>query len=96
MLKSRSCLAVLCIVLLAGTGCRTLREHTCNKPQPYMKSGSVEPLKVPPGLDAPDSTSALRVPPLNEPAPPPRTGKDPCLDEPPSFKVNKPAPAPQA
>jgi hypothetical protein len=47
-------------------------------------------------MDAPDTTSALRLPAINEPAPPPRKGRDPCLDEPPPFKVKQPAKAPQA
>jgi len=51
---------------------------------------------VPPGLDAPDTTNALRLPVLNEPAPPPRGAKQPCLDEPPPFKVPQPARTPQA
>jgi len=54
------------------------------------------PLKIPSGLDAPDTTNALRLPPLNEPAPAPRKGKQPCLDEPPPFKVTPPGKTPQA
>jgi uncharacterized lipoprotein len=82
--------------LLALGGCHVLRGvGSCHKPQPYEKAGSVAPLKIPSGLDAPDTTSALRLPVLNEPAPPPRTGSQPCLDQPPSFKVAKPA-SPQA
>jgi len=45
----------------------------------------------------PDTANALKLPALNEPPPPPRKSKDPCLDEPPSFKVPKSVtPAPQA
>ena len=86
---------------LALSGClhpiRALkaREYSCHRKQPYMASTSVAPLKIPPGLDQPDTTNALHIPDLKEPAPPPRKGHDPCLDEPPSFKVAKPA-APQA
>ena len=43
-----------------------------------------------------DTGGGLKLPALNEPAPPPRTVHDPCLDSPPSYKVAKPAPAPQA
>ena len=71
------------------------RAFSCHNKQPYMASESVAPLKIPPGLDQPDTTNALHIPDLKEPAPPPRSGHDPCLDEPPSFKVAKPA-APQA
>lgn len=82
-------------LLLLG-GCHLLRNvGSCHKPQGYEKATSVAPLKIPSGLDTPDTTNALRLPVLNEPAPPKRSGKDPCLYEPPSFKVTKPA-APQA
>ncbi len=83
---------------LTSTGCHWIRHLTyaCHKPQPYMQAKSVPPLIIPAGLDAPDTTNALHLPQLNEPTPPPRKGRDPCLDEPPPFKVPKPAPAPQA
>jgi uncharacterized lipoprotein len=82
--------------VLALCGCHALRNaNSCHKPQSYESATSVAPLAIPPGLDAPDTTNALRLPALNEPPPPPRKGKDPCLDEPPPFKVTKPA-APQA
>ena len=38
-----------------------------------------------PGLDAPDTRNAIKVPPLNEPERP-RVPGDPCLSQPPSFK----------
>jgi hypothetical protein len=82
--------------LLGSSGCHYLTVGSCHRAQPYMKAQSVPPLKIPTGLDAPENTAALRVPALTEPAPPPRGDKAPCLDEPPSFKVQKPAPAPQA
>ncbi len=87
----------LCAALVLCGGCRVLRgANSCHKPQPYMAASSVPPLKIPEGLDAPDTTNALKLPTLNEPPPPRRSSKDPCLDEPPPFKVAKPAPAPQA
>lgn len=81
-------------LLMLTAGCHPFRHLTyaCHKKQPYMQASSVAPLKIPTGLDAPDTTNALRLPALNEPAPPPRTGKQPCLDEPPPYKVVKPAP----
>lgn len=87
-------IAVIGMMSLAG--CHALHERACHKPQPYMSAKSAPLLVMPPGLDPPDTSNALRIPELNEPAPPPRTGKEPCLDEPPSFKVNKPLPPPQA
>jgi uncharacterized lipoprotein len=84
-------------LMLTLGGCHPFRHFTyaCHKQQPYMQASSIAPLKVPPGLDAPDTTNALRLPALNEPAPPPRKGKDPCLEEPPPFVIPKRAP-PQA
>ena len=81
--------------LLLG-GCHILHGGSCNNPQSYQGARSVAPLKIPAGLDAPDTANALRIPALNEPQPPPRQGKAPCLDAPPSFKVQKPPPPPQA
>ncbi|MDB6088209.1 MAG: hypothetical protein JWN85_993 [Gammaproteobacteria bacterium] len=84
-------------VLLALSGCHPFRSksNSCHKPQPYAAAKSSPPLRIPAGLDVPDTTNALHIPDLKEPAPPARKGKDPCLDEPPSYKVVKPA-APQA
>ena len=91
---------VVVAVSLALSGCHPIRAlksraYSCHTKQPYMASTSVAPLKIPPGLDQPDRTSALSIPDLKEPAPPPRGGHDPCLDEPPQFKSTKPTP-PQA
>ena len=85
------------LTLAGGHPFRALKSRAfpCHVKQPYMASTSVAPLIVPPGLDKPDRTDALVVPDLKEPAPPPRSGHDPCLDQPPPFKVAKPA-APQA
>jgi uncharacterized lipoprotein len=85
--------------LLALSGChlvRAISTSACNDTHGYMKQHSVDPLKIPTGLDAPDTTNALRLPQLNEPAPPPRRGKTACLDAPPPFKVPQPARAPAA
>jgi uncharacterized lipoprotein len=84
-------------VLVGITGCHSLRKvgGSCHDTKPYMKAQSIAPLKIPNGLDTPDTASALRVPALNTPAPPGRKKTDPCLDEPPPFNVPKQAP-PQA
>jgi uncharacterized lipoprotein len=82
-------------VSLMGCHALTSRTNACHNKQPYMAATSVPPLKMPPGLDVPDTTNALHIPDLKEPTPPPRKGKDPCLDEPPAYKVAKPV-QPQA
>ena len=91
--------ALLLLLLPLMSGCHVFRSASakaCHGAQPYQKAQSVPPLKIPPGMDAPDTTHALRLPTLNEPPQPPRKGKDPCLDEPPPFKVTHPTKAPQA
>jgi uncharacterized lipoprotein len=91
---SRVVLPLLVPVLLSTGGChlvRAINARQCHDVQPYMGAATVAPLKIPAGMDAPDTTNALRLPALNEPAPPARKKGDPCLDEPPSFKVQQPA-----
>ena len=91
---------IVVVVALAGlTGCHPFKHlrsgGACHDTKPYMKAGSIAPLKIPAGADAPDSTSALHIPALNAPEPPARKRTDPCLDEPPPFAVPKQA-TPQA
>jgi uncharacterized lipoprotein len=95
-MKSARGILWLAPLLLALSACHVLRSNSCHRPQAYLGAHSVAPLKIPTGLDAPETSNALRIPALNEPAPPARKGKDPCLDQPPPFKVQKPAPPPQA
>jgi uncharacterized lipoprotein len=81
-------------VLLLLAGCHPFRwlgkiGGSCHDKKAYMTAKSVQPLQVPAGLDAADTSSALKIPRLNEPAPPPRGEKDPCLDEPPPFVTPK-------
>ena len=93
--------AVVCGVMLMLTAChshllRGMRAKSCRKNDVgYANSSSVPPLKVPAGLDTPDTHASLKIPALNEPEPPARKPTDPCLDEPPSFAAPKPPrPAP--
>ena len=99
-MKSRAALALSAAVLLALGGCKTFHRlangQSCNKPQPYMRATSIPPLTVPQGLDAPDTSRALDVPKLDEPAPPRRGPNDPCLYAPPSFNVPQANPRPGA
>ena len=89
-------LVLLLLPLASGCLFRSASAKACHSPQPYQKAKTVPPLKIPAGLDPPDTTNALRLPALSEPAPPPRKGSQPCLDEPPPFKVTQPAKTPQA
>ena len=83
-------------LLPALSACHVFGINSGHAPQAYLGAKSVAPLKIPAGLDAPETNNALRIPALNEPAPPARKGKDPCLDEPPAFKVRQAARRPQA
>jgi uncharacterized lipoprotein len=98
MLKGLRNVAVLALLGLALSGCHTLRAftHSCGSDTDgYLQASSVAPMRVPLGIDPPDTKSALQIPPLNQPAPPPRGPKEACLDEPPKFTEPKgPRPAP--
>ena len=102
MLKSAVRLFGLAALLVTLSGCQHLlhpfRSSTfsCHKRQSYQGQVSVPLLVIPAGLDAPDTSGALHLPALNEPAPPARKAREPCLDQPPPYKVPKPAPRPQA
>jgi uncharacterized lipoprotein len=90
-MKFRAWWALGAAVLLALSGCHTfhhmLRSSSCNKPQAYMSARSIPPLKIPVGLDAPDTSHSLDIPKIKGPVPPPPGPRDPCLDAPPSYQV---------
>jgi uncharacterized lipoprotein len=84
---------VLLVVAAAAmmSGCHLFGKITpdCHTRQEYQRAGQVPPLKVPPGLDKPNTQSALVIPTveLEPPAPGP---KDACLDVPPRYKPAPP------
>jgi hypothetical protein len=97
MMVRKLCRALVSVaVVIALAGCknglmtRAFHGRECNKPQMYDSAQSVPPLKVPAGIDAPDTHSSLKIPVLNEPAPPPRKLTDSCLDSPPLFAAPRP------
>jgi uncharacterized lipoprotein len=61
----------------------------CHKPQEYQRAVQVPALKVPAGLDTPNTQGALVIPTV-ELAPPPRSRRDSCMDEPPRYKAAPP------
>ncbi len=61
----------------------------CHTKQEYQQAIQVAALKVPDGLDTPNTQGALVIPTIDV-APPPPGPKDACLDLPPKYK-----PAPQ-
>ena len=73
------------------SGCHLFSKLTpdCHTPQEYQRAGQVAPLKVPAGLDAPNTKDALVIPAVDV-APPPPGPKDVCLDVPPRYKAAPP------
>ena len=88
--RSHAVRALVCaLTLLAASGCATFRhgkpKHTrCPEPPVSEDVKNMPPLRVPPGLDAPDTRNAIKVPPLTEPVVA-RAPDAPCLSAPPSF-----------
>src|SRR5688500_17086895 len=70
--------------LLLAMGCRTVIGGSCHKEQPYAAAEDLQPLRVPAGLDAPDTGTALQIPALAEPEAP-LDPDGPCLDAPPAI-----------
>src|SRR5580765_4867509 len=84
MMKFRVAVLCLAAVGLLLSGCKSLRGvSSCHKPQPYMSAKTGAPLQIPAGLTALDTSGMLKLPTLNEPAPPPPTPKDTCPRQPP-------------
>jgi len=75
--------------LLCGCHIVSRLNPDCHTKQEYQHATEVAPLKVPEGLDNPNTQGALVIPTV-ELAPPPPGPKDACLDLPPKYK-----PAPQ-
>lgn len=84
----------LAVVVCATSGCNPFRrshaDAVCKGPEGYSNAASVAPLKIPAGLESPDTRQALRIPDLNTPEPPPRKQSEGCLDEPPPYVIVKP------
>ena len=82
--------ALICVLtLLPAAGCATLRhghkgQPKCREPAISGDIRNMPALRVPPGLDAPDTRNAVKVPPLPETARA-RLPDEPCLSDPPSF-----------
>ena len=84
--------AALACVSSAGCHIVSRLNPDCHVKQEYEQATQVAALKVPEGLDSPNTKEALVIPTL-ELAPPPPGPKDACLDVPPRYK---PAPAGKA
>lgn len=73
------------------SGCSLFHKLTpdCHTAQEYQRARQTAPLKVPVGLDSPNTQGALVIPVVAD-APPPPGPKDACLDEPPRYKPAPP------
>jgi uncharacterized lipoprotein len=58
----------------------------CHAAQEYEHALSAPPLKVPAGLDSPNTTGALAIPTVAD-APPPPGPHDSCYEIPPRYKA---------
>jgi len=86
--------ATLLVACLALGACRH-GPAACTKPGVYAEAQSVPPLRIPTGLQAPDTRGALRIPELTEPEAP-RAADSPCLDQPPRYAPNARLVTPEA
>jgi len=74
--------SLLCVTLVSG--CKSRMASCSQDDKEYSGAQELPPLQAPPGLDAPNTRNALKVPPLDTPEM--KRGKnEPCLDIPPPF-----------
>lgn len=82
MTKSRLILLASLVGSMAiASGCSSL-VASCKKAPTYADEKDLPPLRIPVGMDAPDTREALVIPALEEPEVP-RGPDDGCLEEPP-------------
>ncbi len=81
----RNLLVLTGLATTAG-GCGLFHpDQSCHKPQAYESSKSVARLRVPAGMEAPDTRDALVVPEVDSPEAP-KSASGTCLDEPPRYR----------
>jgi uncharacterized lipoprotein len=85
-------LTLLAVLLTAG--CNPFRRSAeaglCKEPEGYAQASEAATLRIPAGLESPDTRNALRIPDLDTPRPPTRTREQGCLDQPPPYTVTRP------
>jgi uncharacterized lipoprotein len=92
MSLDRILLLVAACASMSGCFIFTKLTPDCHTPQEYQHALSIPPLKVPAGLDTPNTAGALVIPTVTD-APPPPGPHDTCYDVPPRYK---PAPSNKA
>jgi len=90
-MKARLAAVVIALAgLTASCGIFHPAKGCDKKPQAYESSQSIARLRIPPGLDAPDTKEALMIPEVSAPEAP-HTATGGCLDEPPEYRSETPA-----
>ena len=89
MSLDRALMLIAASALMSGCHLFSKLNPDCHTKQEYQHALSAPPLKVPPGLDSPNTTGSLVIPTVTD-VPPPPGPKDTCYDVPPRYK-----PAPQ-
>ena len=89
MSLDRILMVVAAAALMSGCHVFSKLSQECHTRQEYQRAGQVPPLKVPAGLDSPNTQGALVIPKV-ELAPPLPGPKDTCLDVPPRYKPAPP------
>jgi len=83
---------VLLIGLLALSGCGLFKPtyESCEETPAYAGARDLPALRVPEGVDAPDTRNALKIPDVTTPERP-LGGR--CIDAPPPYSQQRPSPA---
>ena len=89
MSLDRILLLITAGALMSGCHLFSKLNPDCHSAQEYQHALSAPPLKVPAGLDSPNTAGALIIPAVTD-APPPPGPHDTCYDIPPHYQ-----PAPQ-
>jgi hypothetical protein len=83
-LRSASLVSAAMGALLLASGCSTVVGGACHKTQPHQTAGNLPPLKMPSGLDGPNTAGSMKIPEVAEPELP-LDPDGPCLDAPPAI-----------
>ena len=81
-------LLIAVLAVASVTGCKSRMASCSQTNKDYAGAKELPPLTAPPGLEAPNTRNALKVPPLNTPERV-RGKNEPCLDIPPPFTSSK-------
>jgi len=86
IVRKAATLGVVVFACLALGACRS-GPARCAKPGVYAQAESIPPLRIPAGLQAPDTRGALHVPEVDG-TPAPLPAGTTCLDQPPRYAPN--------